>query len=539
MKMNGHSKKSSSSLIRTLSIAALILAANLVAPQPSFAQDTLTVATTAGTVVGTDIKGIESWMGIPYAAPPVGALRWQPPQAVRRWTTPIKANTLPSSCAQNADLGVFARAGGSEDCLYLNVYRSLASVQLGQQLPVFVWIHGGALQVGQGGDYDPSKLALKGNAVVVTLNYRIGTFGFLAHPALDSEGHHFANYGLMDQQAALRWVQRNIAAFGGDAANVTIAGESSGGNSVMAHIASPESAGLFQHVVAMSGGGIMARHPTFGAPRPLQVAQEVGRKFAKAVGCDAGGAACLRALSTKAILDAQTPYLLNEFVIDGRVLPVHPSDAYRSGRINRATLVNGSTRDEGHFFLALAELATGKVMKDEDYPAALERQYGPTLAPKVMREYSLARFESPSEAFAATLTDSMFACTGRAMSQMLADKMPVYVYEFGDRTAPSYVEPTTFPLLAAHTYELPYVFPGFRGGGDAHVELNPLQEKLSDQMVNYFANLAKFPTQEEKWPRFNLKQDNVMTFALPGARVVSGRFADAHHCAFWDRSGSY
>jgi para-nitrobenzyl esterase len=140
--------------------------------------------------------------------------------------------------------------------LYLNVYRSADVALSGQKLPVVVWIHGGALQVGQGGDYDPSKLATHGKAIVVTLNYRLGVFGFLAHPAIDGEGHDFANYGLMDQQAALRWIQQNIAVFGGDPANITIAGESSGGNSVMAHIASPLSAGLFQHVIAMSGGGI-------------------------------------------------------------------------------------------------------------------------------------------------------------------------------------------------------------------------------------------------------------------------------------------
>jgi para-nitrobenzyl esterase len=502
-------------------------------------KDGLAVRTASGPIAGVVQAGLQQWLGIPYAAPPVGALRWQPPQPVKAWTTSMKANTLSSSCAQNADLGVFARAGGSEDCLYLNVYRNAAAGQSGQRLPVFVWIHGGALQVGQGSDYDPSKLASRGNAVVVTLNYRVGVLGFLSHPALDNAGHPFANYGLMDQQAALRWVQENIAAFGGDPSNVTIAGESSGGNSVMAHIASPGSARLFHHVVAMSGGGVMARHPAFGAPRPLEVAQELGREFAKAVGCETGGAACMRALPTKAILDAQTPYLLNEFIIDGRVLPIHPSDAYRTGRINRVTLVNGSTRDEGHFFLALPELATGKAMKDEDYPAALERQYGPALAAKVMREYPLQNYENPSEAFAATLTDSMFACTGRAMSRTLADKIPVYAYEFSDRTAPSYVEPTTFPLLAAHTYELAYVFPGFRGGGNARVVLNPLQEKLSDEMVDYFAQPAKLSTREAQWPRFDPKRDNFMTFSLPSARVVSGRFSDAHLCDFWDRSGSY
>ncbi|UCJ16143.1 carboxylesterase family protein [Pseudomonas sp. MM211] len=520
-------------------LATLALFGGLCAALSSHADERLAIDLTSGPIIGAAVDGLESWQGIPYAEPPVADLRWQPPQPVKHWTAPIKANALASRCAQNADLGVFAKAGGSEDCLYLNVYRDTNASNDRQKLPVFVWLHGGALQVGQGGDYDPSKLARQGKAVVVTLNYRLGVFGFLAHPALDSEGHDFGNYGLMDQQAALQWVQRNIAAFGGDPSNVTIAGESSGGNSVMVHMASPQSAGLFQHAIAMSGGGVMTRHPAFGAPRPLAVAQEVGAAFAKEAGCDTGEANCLRALPTKRILDIQAPFALNEFIVDGKSLPMHPSDAYRTGKINHATLVNGSTRDEGRFFVALPELMTGKVMKEVDYPVEIERMYGKALAPKVLREYPFENYDSPSEAFAAAATDSMFACTGLQMSRVLADKIPVYAYEFGDRTAPSYVGPTSFPMLAAHTYELPYLFPGFRGGGDMQVKLNLLQEKLSDQMVAHFSNVAAVAGKQSDWPRFDPRQDNVMTFALPTAKVVSGRFADTHHCEFWDQTGVY
>lgn len=505
---------------------------------PSYAESPLSVSINSGTVIGTDHSGIDSWQGIPYAEPPVGALRWQPPQPVKSWTTPIKANALASSCAQNADLGVFARAGGSEDCLYLNVYRSPDDSK-SKKLPVFVWIHGGALQVGQGGDYDPSRIAKLGHAVVVTINYRLGVFGFLSHPALDAEGHDFANYGLLDQQAALRWVKRNISAFGGDPDNVTISGESSGGNSVMAHVASPGSAGLFQHVLAMSAGGIMARHPAFGAPNPLGVARTLGESFAKAVGCDAKNADCLRSVPTKRILDAQGPFALNEFIIDGKSLPTHPADAFKTGKINSATLINGSTRDEGRFFVALPELLTGKTLTNSDYPSEIERAYGKNMAASVMRTYPLTSYDSPSEALAAALTDSMFACTARAMNQALSDKIPVYAYEFSDRTAPSYVGPTTFPLLAAHTYELSYIFPGFRGAGDVHVTLNQLQEKLSRQMVSFFSNPSSLSRGDDAWTRFDVSKDNYMTFSLPYGSMVSGRFAEAHHCAFWDKSGIY
>lgn len=523
----------------TKTVSALLASACLIMAPPALAQDPLNVTTSSGPVTGTDVNGISSWLGLPYAAPPVGKLRWQPPQPVKPWTTAVKANTLAASCAQNADLGEFAKAGGNEDCLYLNVYRPAEMKDSGKKLPVFVWIHGGALQVGQGGDYDPSKLVKQGNAIVVTLNYRLGVFGFLSTPALDAEGHEAGNYGLMDQQAALRWVQKNISAFGGDPSNVTISGESSGGNSVMAHVAAPGSAGLFQHVVAMSGSGIMSRHPAFGAPRPLSVARETGTQFAKAIGCAADDADCLHAVPTKKILDVQPAFALNEFIIDGKTLPVHPADAYKSGKINTVSLINGTTRDEGRFFVALPELLTGKALKEGEYPDWIEQQYGKSLKARVLTEYPLKNYDNPSEAFAAAVTDSMFSCPARALNRTLADKMPVYAYEFSDRTAPSYVGATTFPLLAAHTFELAYVFPGFRGGSDVHVRLNPVQEELSQEMVRYFAGMKKMTSRAEDWPRYSPTSDNYMTFALPKARMISGRFADAHHCTFWDQQGLY
>lgn len=505
----------------------------------AIATDTLTVKTVDGPVTGMTSKGVDAWLGLPYAAPPVGSLRWHPPQPVKSWTIPVKANALSASCPQNDNLGQFARAGGNEDCLYLNVYRPSEMHALAEKLPVFVWIHGGALQVGQGGDYDPSRLVREGKAVVVTLNYRLGVLGFLSESSLDAESNESGNYGLMDQQVALRWVQQNISSFGGDPSDVTISGESSGGNSVMAHIAAPGSAGLFQHVVAMSGSGIMSRHPAFGAPRPLDVAREAGKGFARAVGCEDGDSACLRAIPTKRILDVQAPFMLNEFIIDGKTLPVHPADAFQAGRINHATLISGSTRDEGRFFVALPELITGKVLDEKDYPQWIASQYGETLKPKVLAEYPVRNYDNASEAFAAASTDSMFSCPARAMNRALSDKIPVYAYEFSERTAPSYLDPVSFPLLAAHTFELAYIFPGFHGGSDIQTKLNPEQEKLSAEMVSYFSRVAKMPSRERDWPRFNPQSDNFMTFALPKSQVISGRFTDAHHCAFWDRQGIY
>lgn len=497
------------------------------------------VATLSGPVEGTFRQGIESWEGIPYAAAPTGSLRWQAPQPVKAWTQPFKATTPSSSCAQNTDLGVFATAGGSEDCLYLNVYRNSDVAAQQTKRPVFVWIHGGALQVGQADHYDPEKLAKLGNSIVVTFNYRVGLFGFFAHPALNGKEKDYANYGLMDQQAALRWVKDNIAAFGGDPNNVTIAGESSGGDSVMAHIISPASSGLFQHAISLSGSTLVTRYPAFGASVPLDIAVKTGDEFTKSVGCQQADTACLRALSAEQILKAQTPYLIKQFIVDGQLLPQHPADALAKGKINKTTLINGTTRDEGTFFAALPELATGKSMTEQSYPSVMASMFGEALLSKVLKEYPVSEYNSPSEAFAAAATDSLFSCPAQEVNHLLAGKIPVYAYEFSDQTAPQYVNPLTFPLKAAHTSELAYIFPGFHGGSDKEVKLNLLQEKLSDEMVGYFANVSAMTSKHASWPLFDTQKENYMTFALPAGQMISGRFARSHHCDFWKTSGIF
>ena len=504
------------------------------------AQPTSVLKIDNGPLRGVDDGEMLSYLGIPYAAPPVGDLRWRPPQAPQPWTETRDATKISDACAQNADLGAFATSGGSEDCLYLNVYAPRAAVQAGKPLRVFVWIHGGSLWVGQGSDYNPGKLVLDGQTVVVTLNYRLGTFGFFSHPAIDREGHAVANYGLMDQSFALDWVKRNIAAFGGDPNNVTIAGESSGGNSVLAHVISPWSTGKFQHAIGMSAAALVIRHPNFGASRPLDVAQKAGSDFAIAAGCGDQSADCLRKLTAGQILAAQKPYLTNQIIIDGNFMPVHPGEALKSGRFNKVTLINGTTRDEGRFFVGFPENETGQPMTEEGYPGALEAFFGANLAPRVREEYPLDDYNSPSEAYAAAATDYLFSCPALMVNRWASQATSVYAYEFADRTAPSYLKPTTFPLGAAHTYELPYVFPGFHGGAlGVPVALNPLQEKLSDEMVRYWTTASE-ASQWREWPRYAPEQQNVLRLMLPQSTVLrSGRFAKDHHCGFWDQAGIY
>src|SRR5579884_1171937 len=206
----------------------------------------LVVATDRGPVLGATVLGMHEWLGIPYAAPPVGALRWQPPQLHARWTAVRPATSFGAICPQPA--GPFGDASTNESCLYLNVFAP-AHATAGSRLPVMFWIHGGAFISGESNDYIPTALVSHG-VVVVTINYRLGLLGFLAHPALGSDS---GDYGLMDQQFALQWVQRNIAHFGGNPANVTIFGQSAGGLSVMNLLASPTAAALFRGAIIESG----------------------------------------------------------------------------------------------------------------------------------------------------------------------------------------------------------------------------------------------------------------------------------------------
>lgn len=270
---------------------------------PAVAGNNFLVRTTdTGKVRGIEEKGMLAYQGIPYARPPVGKLRWRPPQPAEKWEGVRDAARLADFCPQNADLGVFGKPGGHEDCLYINVYADKSAVEKGSKMPVFVWIYSGSLFVGASNDYDPRQLVMDGKAVVVTFNYRLGTLGFFAHPAISRENQPTGSYGQMDQSLALDWVQRNIAEFGGDPGNVTISGESSGGNSTMAHILSPWSRGKFQHAIAMSGAATLLRSPHFGAARSLKEAEQTGVKFAEAAGCSDQTAECLRALPLSKIL---------------------------------------------------------------------------------------------------------------------------------------------------------------------------------------------------------------------------------------------
>ncbi len=342
--------------------------------------------TTEGPVQGFVRNGMSEFLGIPYAAAPVGDLRWRPPQRHAAWTKTLEATKFGNTCPQITELGVFAGpVSVTEDCLYLNVFTPhTGGTANGKKLPVLLWIHGGGLFDGESNDYDASALVKGGPGgptVVVTINYRLGLLGYLGHPALDAEGHNFGNYGLMDQQEALRWVQRNIAAFGGDPGNVTVGGQSAGSTSTAANLISPASAGLFHRAIFQSGPLLTVA--------PLALAEQRGADFAKAAGCgtdaSAPAAACLRALSVDKILSLQGtaaangPYV-NGLMVDGTILPISGDEAWRTGKFNRMPIMNGPVADEGAFTASIDELFFGP-MTAERFTKLVNTTYGGPAGP--------------------------------------------------------------------------------------------------------------------------------------------------------------
>jgi para-nitrobenzyl esterase len=530
--------------VRRLVIGTL-LACALVAATSTAAQARV-IPTDKGPIRGIETPTVNKYLGIPYAAPPVGELRWQPPQPLQRWHGPREATQFGGHCAQPAS--PFGTETTNEDCLYLNVFtpskqaqkadkkQSKAGGPKPKRLPVMVWIHGGALVVGESDDYDPTRLVEQG-AIVVTLNYRLGFLGFLAHPALSAESadHASGNYGLMDQQAALRWVQRNIKRFGGDPDNVTIFGESAGGLSVHAQLASPLAAGLFHRAIAQSG----AYNP--GEPS-LPDAESRGLAVAHVAGCENNQTAeCLRSLSVETVLANQppTPGAVGPNV-DGKVLTQPINSAFRSGEFNRVPLIEGSNHDEFTLFAALnIEFVFGQ-LPQFFYPIAIPlllSNIGSDADPAaVMAQYRVTDYPSVLVALATIGTDAVFACPARRTAQAVSQYVPTFAYEFNDPNAPQiFVPPASFPYKAYHAAEVQYLFdvPDQRDAPD----LNADQQSLARAMVGYWTQFARVGDPNNasapQWPAYTAANDLFMSLKPPTPAVEAG-FAADHKCAFWD-----
>src|SRR5580692_8466334 len=494
------------------------------------------VFTFSGPVRGSVTSaGVREFLGIPYAAPPVGNLRWRPPVVNAPWFAPLEATRFASHCPQPPS--PFGIASVTEDCLFLNVFTP-DSNDFFRPRAVMVWIHGGALVFGESNDYDPTALVQDG-VIVVTINYRLGALGFLAHPAFagektdadrdrDIDSNSAGDYGLMDQQLALRWVRDNILFFGGDPLNVTIFGESAGGLSVFSQLVSPPAAGLFHKAIIESGAYALST-------QTLATAEAAGTAFATAAGCSSQTSACLRALPVIAILANENPagYTPN---IDGEFFPVSLGTALATGQFHRVPIIQGTNHDEWRLFTALDfDLITGPIANNEAaYEAALATLVGPA-APIVSAQYPLASFPSADLAFATAGTDAAFACPALGADLSMSPFVRVSSYEFNDENAPQdFLPPVSFPYAAAHASELQYLF-GLPVTVP-HPPLNAQQLQLSSTMQHYWTNFAKFGTPNSPsaplWQVFNPLAGNFQSL-IPPSPMQETNFATAHHCAFW------
>jgi len=493
------------------------------------------VFTEEGLLKGVSIHGVNEYLGIPYAAPPVGALRWTPPQPHNHWHGLFAATQFGEECVVP---GAPDQTTGSEDCLFLNVYAPVHPLLVGHQnqtissrgLPVMVWIHGASTGSSL---FDPRPLVEKGT-VVVTINYRVGILGFFAHPVLDTEGHLNANYGLMDQQFALKWVKKNIANFAGDPNRVTIFGTSLGGLSVYSNLASPTAAGLFQRAIAESGS-FESFADYLGGIVPIATAETAGTAFATTVGCSNQTPACLRGKPASALVEAQPANISP--IVDGTVLTQPPGSAFASGEFNRVPVISGTSHDEWRFFVASQYDFAGNPLSAAGYLAAMEdlwtTGFGDFLANNV---YLLGNYPSASIALSTSGTDGIFSCPARHADQSLAKYVPIYSYEFNDENAPSYpgFPAASFPLGAYHGSEALYLF--IVGGVAA--PFTPDQQNLSETMVGYWTRFAASANPNfvgaPEWLPYDPQIDQFQSL-IPPTPAVESTFAADHLCSsLWD-----
>ncbi len=504
------------------------------------ADDRPIALTESGVVIGLRVDGVNEFLGIPFAAPPVGTRRWRPPSPYGLFPGFIlQATQFGSACTQ--------ASGGSENCLFLNVYTPQLNIGDGggHGLPVMVWIHGGSLTGGSSDPFDPTRLVKKG-VIVVTINYRLGYLGFFAQSAIDAEGHLNGNYGFMDQQFALKWVRRNIAGFGGDPKRVTIFGESAGGQSVYAQLASPLAAGLFEGAIAESGSYVefqdyfskiitLAEGETTGSNSVPS-----GAAIADSVGCSSQTASCLRAVpaSTMVAGEASPVYPF----VDGTLLTQTPSAAFASGEFNQVPVISGTNHDEYRFFVAEEyDFVGNPILTSAEYDTAVAKLWGSTLGPPVLAMYPFASYPFGGEALGAAGTDGIFSCPARNADQLLSKFVTIYAYEFNDENAPppqsAFGGALTFPLGAYHTSELQYLFKGYDVFG-LPAALSPKQMRLSNAMISYWTQFAKTgnpnSSGEPVWSPYSASTDEFQSF-IPPKPVVELNFATEHQCStFWD-----
>lgn len=502
--------------------------------------DELTVEIDNGTIHGKLDGATRAFLGIPYAAPPIGELRWRPPQPAPPLAGLYDATHLGEQCPQS-----FSISGvGAEDCLFLNVWVPRGATGA---LPVMVWLHGGAFLFGSGGDpyYDGRFLAETYGVILVTLNYRLGAFGFLAHAELTAEDPGYpssGNYGLEDQRAALHWVQRNIGRFGGDPAQVTLFGESAGGFSTCVHYVFPRGERLFR--AAISQSGLCAST----VPEPsLAEAELAGARIAEQLGCTGPGAiACLRGTSAselraatsvppRAEQDPGGPFYADATTmistlpnVDGLVLPVTLRAGLAAGELEPRPLILGTNRDEGTLFHSVFFAAT--VRDEADYRGALARRFGAQHVDEIVAHYPVAAFPDANRALAEVTADAFFHCPARRTARAAAAAgAPVSFYSFERALEDPFLD----DLGVFHSSELPFLFGsppeafplGKVGSGQ------PVADAIQGYWTRFAITLSPDGEGAPSWPAYDPATDTQLILDT-SITTAAGRHAEP--CAFWD-----
>jgi para-nitrobenzyl esterase len=523
--------------VRSRSIfgAIVLVVALLSVPPIASAQPVVTV--TGGAITGFVNDGIDQYLGVPYAS----AGRFRSPEPAPAWPGVRPAVAHSKQCPQALPLPVpvdpdlpslVGMPANSEDCLSMDLY--VPKNAAGRNLPVMVYLYGGAFVLGSNFQYDsPSEMVRNGDVIVAIPNYRVGSLGFLALPELAAEaGGATGTYGTQDQQFALRWVKENIAAFGGNPGNVTIFGESAGGMSVCTQLASPTSKGLFTKAIVESGA--CARSPL--VPPTKDVAYARAAKYALEMGCtdERTRLACLRALPVNRLLDSPTnkfdsPLATWTPIVDGVVLDSTPEEALKAGAASGIPMIVGSNTDEGGTFLVLFDYLSGRIPTAASVTDDVRKLY-PDRADQVLARYPVYKYPSPAAALSAVWTDSLFACPALVTTEAATSGgSDVWQYQFADAPVGK-----GSPILpgAFHAAEVPYIFS--RLGGIPIPWTGPAAA-LAIQLKTTWATFAHTGNPNSSTlPNWDVWSDREQALRIDRtASVMTGTFANEHKCSFW------
>lgn len=479
------------------------------------------VTTDKGPVVGLEAKGVIAFYDIPYAAPPTGDLRWKPPQPRAPWTEVRDATKRGVACPQGKDPIVMTTPTIAEDCLALNVWTPAVT----GKRPVMVFVHGGSFTNGSGNYalYDGTNLA-QNDVVTITINYRLGALGFLAHPLLtaESDKHSSGNYGFLDQQAALAWVKANAAKFGGDPDDVTLFGESAGAISTCVHVVSPLAKGLFHRAISESGTCTLVNVPLKDPGTAAEDSmEERGARFAKDLGCT--DLACLRAKPIDALLAATTGGGIGTTelgigpTIDGYVVPSDPRTLLKTGPANDVPYIIGTNGNEGSIFTQSLVIST------EAQYEALVKAGNPLIGDQLLTIWKAADYPTPKDAYTALVSEGLFVCPARNAVRSVSKRTNAWLYHF------EHVPPVgkTLGIGSFHSSELFFVFGNFE-----QYYTSPTDDELalSKTMSGYWTRFAKAADPNGgtalPWPKYDATSDSHLV--LETTQSIGSHLAQAH-----------